>query len=455
MEFEAPLRRAHAALHSVREDRRLFYARDTGKVMVFRGAAEAIWDLFSVPTTPREALHRLSQSHPLTPSAAAACLRSIARMKEAGVLCEESAPVGRLPPRKATEPDRLTDVYLHLTDRCNLRCLYCYNRSHREPGGPDRELSNTELRDLVRQLAEIGAAGAVFTGGEPLLREDTLEVARYARQLGLSTTLLTNGTLLDGLAGQVAEVFDDVIVSLDSWRAEEQEAVRCGGSFARVVRGIRALTRRGKSRIRLRVVITRHNAASVPEFPSFACSALGCTDFMLALCSPLGGGTARKLLPDPTVFGESLRGFNEALREAGGSSSFEEHPVESREGCGAGASILSVGPRGDVFPCQCLHTPEMAAGNVRESSLREIWRESPQLARFRQTPPARFQACEECGAAKLCHFRCAALYHAFGSDQEWFTRVMCPLGRREVETRLWEEAERRSGPRREAPARRD
>ena len=75
-------------------------------------------------------------------------------------------------------------VFWNLTDRCNLSCSHCYSRS-----GPDRdtstELSTKEALALIDDFAAMGVPLILFSGGEPLLREDIWELARHAHEKGI------------------------------------------------------------------------------------------------------------------------------------------------------------------------------------------------------------------------------------------------------------------------------
>jgi len=398
---------------------------------VFTEAACRIWEAFRAPTTAGQALEGFVHRD--------ASLQCVNRMLERGILSSSPDDAPRAEPQRSSPSGKLADVYLHVTNRCNLRCLYCYNQAYRCEADEQPELSTAELLNLLEQLPGLGTEGVIFTGGEPLLRTDCLEVAQAARRQGLATTLLTNGTALGKLAARTAAVFDDVIVSLDSCVAAEQEYIRPGGSFRQIAQGIRALVDAGACRVRLRPVITRYNVANLPEFPAFAASVLGCTDFMLALFTP--GDLATDLLPDPLVYRRALRDFRQALAAVNGTSTMDRDELaESPAGCGASASLLSIAPNGDVFPCQCLHFPELAAGNIRRLPLADIWRQAA-----RREVPEPFEACRRCWAGGLCHLRCQALYHAFGELEDRFTRLVCPFALLEVEDSLWAQAASASG----------
>jgi MoaA/NifB/PqqE/SkfB family radical SAM enzyme len=91
----------------------------------------------------------------------------------------------------------MTEPPLHvaweITRRCNAHCVHCSANA-----GPDLEappeFSSGDALQLIDQLAEAGVRVLAFSGGEPLLRADLLDLIRYAAQRGLTTNVCTNGS---------------------------------------------------------------------------------------------------------------------------------------------------------------------------------------------------------------------------------------------------------------------
>ncbi|MFN8163939.1 MAG: radical SAM protein, partial [Solirubrobacterales bacterium] len=91
--------------------------------------------------------------------------------------------------------DKKPVVVWNVTRRCNLHCGHCYADSHdREYPG---ELSTEDGKRLLGELAQFGVPTVLFSGGEPLLRPDLLELAAHAHRLDMRTVLSTNGTRID------------------------------------------------------------------------------------------------------------------------------------------------------------------------------------------------------------------------------------------------------------------
>ena len=92
---------------------------------------------------------------------------------------------------KAAQSRRPEGVTFELTYGCNLRCVHCYNPTHR---ALPHELTTSEICALLNQIADLGVLTVTFTGGEPSVRPDIGDILRHARRQGLMIHLMTNAT---------------------------------------------------------------------------------------------------------------------------------------------------------------------------------------------------------------------------------------------------------------------
>jgi len=135
------------------------------------------------------------------------------------------------------ELGQLPILILYPHSRCNCRCLMC------DIWKVDtvEEISAGDLDRLSDDLAALGVRRVVLSGGEPLLHSDLPALCRPLRRLGIVTTLLSSGLLLEQQAGTVAEWFDDVIVSLDGPPPVHDRIRGVPRAFERLESGIRSL----------------------------------------------------------------------------------------------------------------------------------------------------------------------------------------------------------------------
>src|SRR3954468_10048879 len=157
----------------------------------------------------------------------------------------------------------------NLTRTCNLKCIHCYTDSEAKKY-PD-ELNTDQCKQVLNDLAGFKVPAVLFSGGEPLVRPDVFELARYARSLGLHVVLSTNGTLIDrGTAERFKELqFAYIGISLDSAIAAVHDEFRGQeGAFERTMRGFRHCVAVGQ-KVGLRLTLTRHTAQDLGRIFDF------------------------------------------------------------------------------------------------------------------------------------------------------------------------------------------
>ena len=163
-------------------------------------------------------------------------------------------------PKKAS--DRKPIVVWNITSRCNLKCVHCYNNS--SLNADCDEVTTEKAKDVLSDLAEFGVPSVLFSGGEPLMREDLFELIPYAIDKGLRTVISTNGTLITAdKARQIKEFGVSYVgISLDGIGEVNDKFRGVKGAFDRAVAGIRNCMEAGV-RVGLRLTLTKQNAEDV------------------------------------------------------------------------------------------------------------------------------------------------------------------------------------------------
>lgn len=301
----------------------------------------------------------------------------------------------------------------HVTDRCNLRCAHCYQGERGvDPPYSDLLSALEQYRDLLLRLSVkrgVKVRGHVnLTGGEPLVREDLMDLIREIKRAGLTFGLLTNGTLIDGrVARELGELGPSYVqVSVDGLEGTH-DRIRGDGSYRRAVDGLRFL---GGEGIRTMASFTAHRG-NYRELRAVArrMRRLGVEKMWTDRMVPLGSGAAMSaevLSPSDTreyvqVLGRAHRGIlglehqevamDRALQFLGGGGSSYR--------CPAGDGLLALLPDGEVYPCRRMPIP---VGNVHEESLASIYFTNKTLAALRD--PDRMDArCRACAFSRACH----------------------------------------------------
>jgi 12,18-didecarboxysiroheme deacetylase len=159
--------------------------------------------------------------------------------------------------------DKKPVVVWNVTKRCNLRCVHCY--AHAGDKADRNELTTEEGKHLLEDLAGFGVPVILFSGGEPLVRPDLVELAAYAVRLGMRAVISTNGTLV---TPTIAEALQDiglsyVGISLDGTKEVNDRFRGMRGAFDRAMAGIANCQQAG-IKVGLRFTLNRMNAGEVP-----------------------------------------------------------------------------------------------------------------------------------------------------------------------------------------------
>ena len=339
-------------------------------------------------------------------------------------------------------------VFWNLTDSCNLNCTHCYNRS-----GPGRttegELTTAEALGLIDDLAEMGVPLILFTGGEPLMREDIWELAQHARKKGIKIALSTNGTLITlDVARRIKECgIEYAGISLDGAQARTHDRFRNStGAFERTVAAI-ASCRKAGLRCGVRVTLTKENCGELEALIDLALS-LGASRFCLYWLVPTGRGIesyerlqlgTKEVTDALTLLYRKAKETDPAamefltvdapqdcihLLESMGEDGSEDL-TDAREllqslngGCSAGTRVANIDSHGTVYPCQFARSPEFLIGNIRDRPFSRIWADSqnPVLARFREKDATFTGRCGRCSYRDLCGGGCRVRAHAVNGD---------------------------------------
>lgn len=149
-------------------------------------------------------------------------------------------------------------VVWNMTRRCNLRCVHCYAKACADPD--DRELTTDEAKAMIDDLADMQAPVLLFSGGEPLTRDDIFELGTYAYGRGIRPVISSNGTLITPeTAERIHKAnFQYVGISLDGMGETNDRFRAMNGAFDMGVQGIRNCAEAGV-KVGLRFTITKLN----------------------------------------------------------------------------------------------------------------------------------------------------------------------------------------------------
>ncbi|MBF0275175.1 MAG: radical SAM protein [Nitrospinae bacterium] len=283
-------------------------------------------------------------------------------------------------------------VFLNVTNRCNIKCTYCYGDYYNRK---ERDFSAEELLGLIDDFAAMGTRSIYLSGGEPLLRKDIGAVINAVKNKGMLCFINTNGILLPEKIEEVRNV-DALTISLDGDQ-EVNDKNRGEGSFEKTIKGIDAAYKSG-IKFALNTVVSKDSLNSIDYILKLA-EEYGCTaEFNLPYQQSMGNIENDTVsLSDEEIkinlqrlIQKKKEGapitFSRQTREYALSwplSYYEKVLYKGIEGfkelsCYAGQFMCMIDSDGKVYPCGQLigDFPEL---DVREKGFRKCWEELSEL----------------------------------------------------------------------------
>lgn len=287
---------------------------------------------------------------------------------------------------------RPSAMYVELTYRCNCRCKFC-ERWTVSPDEVKEELNQEEVKRLLAAARGLGVRFVGFTGGEPFLRKDIFEIARFARRIGLSTTVASNGTLINREnVKEVASLFDSIAISMDGINESTHDLHRgVKGTHARAMNAI-ALLAEHRIPVAVNMVVTQKNFTELDQYAQHFAERGIAFQF-----TPVHSYETSYLKADNKLLQIDLDAFEKiwtnllskyrSLRSPYYKSvpayfSRPERLVESYV-CFAGTVTFFVNPYGEVYPCEF---NRVSMGNVKKEPLSAIWRNGQRIRREISSP---------------------------------------------------------------------
>ncbi len=331
----------------------------------------------------------------------------------------------------ATGPPGLL-LQWHVTERCNLRCLHCY-----QDADSGNELPFDSLLDVLGQFEALldrrsrDAGGRpvrghiTLTGGEPFIRSDFIDLLEViaARRARFSFAVLTNGSFIDAATARRLRALGAAFVQVSiEGTPTTHDAIRGPGDFERTVSAVKHLVR-AHVRTLIACTVGRHNFR---EFPAVARLGrrLGVSRVWADRLIPQGRGAdlrEQMLTPDETrTFLELMEQARaEAARRWFGRTEIAMHRALQFQvaggrpyRCTAGDTLITVLPNGDLYPCRRM---PIRVGNLMQTPLVELYETSDVFRALRDRHRIS-DGCEACSYAALCRGGSRRLSYAVHGD---------------------------------------
>lgn len=359
--------------------------------------------------------------------------------------------------------DKKPIVVWNCTRTCNLKCVHCYAGSDARRYD---ELSTAEAKSMIDDLAAFGAPVLLFSGGEPCLRHDLVELMHHAKNSGMRVVISTNGTMITpDLARQFADVgLSYVGVSLDGGRKTHDRFRGVEGAFDRSLEGIRTAKAAG-IKVGLRMTINKMNWEDINDiFDIMEAEDINRACFYHLVYTGRGselmdedldreqtrravrlimdrtrawfdrGGAPEVLTVDNHADGPFV--YTELLREDPARAAEVLQLLQWNRGNSTGAGIASVSWDGEVYADQFWR--HFSFGNVRTRPFSQIWTDvsrttpaSELMFRLKDKRPFVKGRCARCRWLDICNGNFRVRAEAATGDL-WASDPACYLTDEEI-----------------------
>ena len=330
-----------------------------------------------------------------------------------------------------------------ITNRCNLRCLYCYHFGG--AGEVKGDLPKEEWFQFFEELNRSAVMNVALAGGEPFIRKDLKELIESVVANRMRYSILTNGTLVtEKMASFIAGTkrCNSVQVSIDGSTPDVHDSCRGKGNFVRAVEGAKRLIASGVNTT-VRVTIHRNNVADLDNIARLLLEDLRLPGFSTNCASYMGLCRQNKDMVQMSV-ADRIRAMETLLRldrKYGGRISAAAGPLaEARHwteieaarkagegslpGCGfltsCNGPVSKMAVRADGIMVPCTQISHIELGRINRDSLADVWQNHPELRRLRErhkNPLSSYAFCAGCEYIPYCRGGCPAIaYTMTGRD---------------------------------------
>lgn len=316
---------------------------------------------------------------------------------------------------------------IEITHRCNLDCIHCYcNLPISDKKAAQQELNYEEICDIINQVAQEGCLWLCFTGGEPLIRKDFIDIYAYAKNKGFIVTLFTNGTLITPEIANYLKRWPPFSVEISLYgitRDTYESVTRISGSFNRCMKGIHLLLER-KLPLKLKTMVMTANLHEIWDMKTYGQNLGVNYSYDVALNPRLDGDkqpcqyriTPQEVVELDLEDRDRLREWKEFCKKFWGPSR-----AEFLYDCGGGETSFTINPYGKLQICIMVTNPNY---NLRQGEFREGWNNI--FPEFKAQKSKSEYKCSQCDLYTLCD-QCAGWAQLENSDPEEPVEYLCRI----------------------------
>ena len=301
---------------------------------------------------------------------------------------------------------KITSAYIEITNRCNLDCCSCYNRSGKKH--LRQELSYSDFSTIADRLKGVfGCQHFTISGGEPTLHSAFDPILDKALSLDTEATVVTNGTILSQKLIDSYNTTDmSLQISLDGSCEEINAITRGAGNFTKTVRFIEKLDR--KKTPTLKMVVSQNNVEDIAAFFAFAVSmhCLPTFDFITSM------GNAKDTWNDLALTAKQKLSVLRTIDVLNQSYAVKSTPPFCSYSCPLSdtqteLSVL-IKSNANVYPCQMLYDEKYRLGNLLTDDVEVFNNAFQKISSIAETREQMDFGCTRCIVKDTCKKGCMA-----------------------------------------------
>jgi MoaA/NifB/PqqE/SkfB family radical SAM enzyme len=260
-------------------------------------------------------------------------------------------------------------VQIKSTYKCNMKCDFCNVWQERL-----KEADTGSFRKIIADSYSLGAGIINFSGGEPLLRKDIIELISYSKKTGFITMMNTNGYLLPGYSQKLSGVLDFISVSIDFPDAKKHDSFRgLKGAFSNALEGIEKSQKAGIS-VKIHCTVTSKNIDMLEDMVMLSKkmnTKITFTPVMIEFAP--SGKLLNKALPklsklevSPKLYASKVLELKKKYKEVITPDYFIKAVRSGNVRCNASSTLINVQPDGTfVLPCEVFPLKKMSALDLK------------------------------------------------------------------------------------------
>ena len=331
---------------------------------------------------------------------------------------------------------RINAIQFELTSRCNERCIHCYIPNAKKNAGTD--MAFEDVKRIVDEFAQMGGLHVTLSGGEAFLHKDIGEIIEYCREKDMIISILSNLISLkaDHLSVLKRANISLIQTSLYSMDPDIHDYITTiKGSHKKTLNAIEKLLSLDIP-VQIACPTMKANAKGYSDVLKYAQS-INCkshTDFIMMaqsdfntdnLANRLSIVETECLIRDIIEYDLDYRKETLKLKPLS-----EEHPISieryrKQPLCGAGINDCCITANGDVYPCAGWQA--MVCGNIHQTTLKDIWENSPELKKIRAVTKGDFPECIACEAKNYCAMCLVRNYNENDGDMFKVNKHFCDV----------------------------